>query len=96
MTLDKSISAGNIISWAIMLMGLAFGYAKIESATVQNSKDVLAATALAEKVDKSLREIDTSRQAQINSLTVDVAVLKVTANSIDKKLDTLIVQSQKP
>ncbi len=78
----------------MILAGLVAGYVKLEANTAQNTKDVKAAVEMAERVDRSQRELDTARQAQINSLTVDVAVLKVTATSIDKKLDELIIQSR--
>lgn len=98
MTLDKSISLGSIISWILMLMGLAAGYAKLQSATTQNAKDVFAATELANRVDTNQRTLDASRSAQINALTVDVAVTKATVGSMDKKLDEIIrrINTQNP
>lgn len=94
MTLDKNISIGNIVSWVVIIVGMAIGYSKLDSATSQNAKDVKAATELAERVDRSQRDLDLSRQAQINALTVDVAVLKITASNIDKKLDELVTKSR--
>lgn len=90
MIIDKKITWGNMISWAVILAGLAGGWTKIESATAQNAKDVAAAVTLAEKVETSQRQMDAKRDAQITALTVSVAVTEVTVKSIDKKLDEVI------
>jgi hypothetical protein len=95
MQLDKSITIGNIVSWVLILVGLGMGYAKLESATVQNSKDVRAATELAQKVESSQREIDAVRNSQINSLTVSMAETAITVRFMDKKLDELIIAARK-
>jgi hypothetical protein len=90
MQIDRKVTWGNIISWVLIAGGLVAGYAKLESATQQNTKDVAAAVLLAQRVEESTRTMDARRDSQINSLTVDVAVTKVTVASIDKKLDELM------
>jgi saccharopine dehydrogenase-like NADP-dependent oxidoreductase len=90
MQIDRKVTWGNIISWVLIGCGLVAGYAKLESATQQNTKDVAAAVLLAQRVEESTRAMDARRDSQINSLTVDVAVTKVTVASIDKKLDELM------
>lgn len=95
MQLDKSITIGNIVSWALIIFGLATGYAKLESATAQNAKDVRAATELAQKVETNQREIDAARNSQINALTVSVAKTEITVQYIAKNLDELVAASRK-
>lgn len=96
MQLDKSITIGNIVSWILILIGLGMGYAKLESATIQNAKDVRAATELAQKVESNQREIDTARNSQISALTVSNAEIAITVKYMDKKLDELIAQGRSP
>lgn len=90
MPIDRKITWGNIISWAMIVIGMAVGWGKLQSATEQNTKDVAAAVLLAQKVEENQRMMDAKRDTQINSLTVAVAVTEVTVKSIDKKLDELI------
>jgi hypothetical protein len=90
MIVDRKITWGNIVSWVMIVIGLTTGWVKIESATAQNTKDVAAAVLLAQKVEDNQRTMDSKRDAQINSLTVDVAVMKNTMTSVDKKIDELI------
>jgi low affinity Fe/Cu permease len=92
---DKNISVGNIVSWLMIMLTAAVGFGQLRSSTTQNSKDVAEATALAHRVEESLRSLDTARAAQINALTVDMAVTKLTTTNIDKKLDELIRKSEK-
>lgn len=90
MTIDRSISAGNIVSWVMIVVAVTAGYTKIQSATTQNAKDVAAAIARTDRIEEAARASDARRDAQINSLTVDVAVTKSTVTSIDKKVDELM------
>jgi Flp pilus assembly protein TadG len=90
MQMDKSISIGNVISWIMIIASIAFGWAKLESATAQNTKDAYAAMALAEKVEKAQRDMDYARAEQIQTLTVDMATTKVIVATMDKKLDEII------
>jgi hypothetical protein len=90
MQLDKSITVGNIVSWAMILIGLAVGYGKLESATAQNAKDVKVASDLAHGVQADLRSMDRTTSDKITELKVAVAETKATVNAIDKKLDVLI------
>jgi hypothetical protein len=95
MQLDRNVSIGNIVSWVLMVAAFGVCWGQIKAATYQNTKDVQAATALAHRVEESLRQLDTARSAQINALTVDMAVTKLTTTNIDKKLDELIRKTDK-
>ncbi len=94
MVIDKSITWGNIVSWVMIIIAVSMGYAKLESATQQNAKDVGAAVTLAQKVEDNQRLMDSKRDAQITALTVDVAVTKNTVSSIEKKVDVLIQRKE--
>ncbi len=95
MQIDKNITTGNIVSWSMIMIGLAIGYGKLQSATAQTTKDAQKATEMAAKVEETLRNTDAIRLAQISALTVDIAVTKSTVTSIDKKIDELIRQAKK-
>lgn len=101
MQLEKKITTGNIVSWAMILVGLVAGYVKLETAVAQNVKDVAAATALAAKVEQSLRDLDAVRASQINQITTDMAVTKVivgqmdmTMGKMDKKIDEVLARTK--
>jgi low affinity Fe/Cu permease len=96
MVIDKTITFGNIVSWIMILTGLGFGYAKLISAgehntlaVAQNKVDVQNAVLLAQKVADDTRTMDAKRDAQINSLTVAVAVTRVTLENMDKNLGNM-------
>jgi polysaccharide pyruvyl transferase WcaK-like protein len=82
---SKDVSAALVIAKKV-----EESWARLEGNTIQNAKDVAAALLMAQKVEDSQRAIDARRDAQINSLTVAMAVTEVTVKSIDKKLDELI------
>ena len=86
MELDKKISIGNIISWAIILIGLAAGYTRMQSASEQNAKDVAEAKMIAQNAETRINTLDSIRQAQISDIKVDVAVIKQNVISINEKL----------
>ena len=90
MSIESKVSVGNIVSWLLVLMALASGWAKLESSTLQNAKDVAAASELAFRVEKAQRDAEAINQGKINTLTTDVAVVKETTKNIEKKLDEFI------
>lgn len=99
MQLDKTISFGNIVSWVMIIAGLAVGYGKLASATLQNAKDTQDAKDISTRVENASRQADAARSSQIMQLTVDVAVTKSTMESmktsvvsIEKKIDEFITE----
>lgn len=94
MQIDKNISWGNIISWVVIVSGLAVGYGKVSSATEQNSKDVLEAKAMAASAQEANRQSDLAINSQITALNVALAETKVTIVYMDKKLDELVTNSR--
>lgn len=90
MQIERTVTWGNIVSWAMIIIGGAMGYARLESATEQNAKDVASAMAVAKAVEETSRATDARRDSQINALTVITAETKVTITYMDKKIDELI------
>lgn len=87
MQLDKNISVGNLVSWGLILIGTAFAYSKLDSATLQNTKDVEQAKSAAIRVEGKLEAVETNRSMQIQKIMIDVAVMQKDLSIIDKKLD---------
>jgi hypothetical protein len=94
MQLDRTISWGNIISWVVILSGLAVGYGKIATATEQNAKDVSEAKVLAVAAQEANRQSSQSINAQITAINVALAETRITTIYMDKKLDELIAESR--
>lgn len=94
MQIDKNISWGNIISWVVILTGLAIGYGKIANATEQNAKDVNEAKVLAANAQEANRQSSLAINAQITAINVALAETRITTIYMDKKLDELIAESR--
>lgn len=94
MQIDRNVTWGNIVSWVMILIGLAVGYAGQVAATRQNAKDVAEAKALAVSAAEAVKVSDAIRTTQINALTVSVAETAVTVKYMDKKLDELVADSR--
>jgi hypothetical protein len=90
LTIGKSVTWGNVVSWAMIIVVSGMGYQKMVSTTEQNAKDVAAAITYAQKVEENTRLMDAQRSSQINSLTVLMAETKITVGYMDKKLDELV------
>ncbi len=89
-TIDKTVTVGNIVSWVMIVVAMAVGWTRLQTANEQNAKDVAAAVLLAKEVDNNQRLQESRRDAQINALTVTVAVTEATVKSIDKKIDEVL------
>lgn len=94
MKLDDSISKGNVISWLIMLLGFCVGYGYLQATVNQAKIDAKEAKDEAKRVAENLVQSNTARVAEIGDLRTDMAVVKFTMLSMDKKLDQVLKNKQ--
>lgn len=94
MKLDDSVSKGNIISWLIMLLGFCVGYGYLQATVNQAKTDAKEAKEEAKRVSENLVLSNSARVAEIGELRTDMAVVKVTMLSMDKKLDQVLKNKQ--
>jgi division protein CdvB (Snf7/Vps24/ESCRT-III family) len=95
MHFDKSITAGNIVTWAVLIVSIAMGYAKLQSATLQNAHDARLATELAARVEITQRETERIAIEKISLIREDLAESRATIRGMDKKLDEVIARLNK-
>jgi len=76
MALTKQITAGNLITWALLLISVVTSYVKL-----QGSAEAANATAFEAK------SMANAAQMQVNDVHTSVEVIKERVISIDKRLD---------
>lgn len=95
MQIDRNVSWGNIVSWILLIVGMAIGYGKLASATSQNTRDVQKALEMAEGVRASLIMSDAARNAQITTISVNVAETRTAVQYTEKKVDDILAEIRK-
>jgi hypothetical protein len=88
-SIEPHVTVGNIISWAMIVIGIVVGYTKLTDASAQNQKDVYEAKSLALQVQSSLITSDSAKSKEISEIRTDVAVIKSNVLTISDKIDDI-------
>ncbi len=78
LNINKEVTMGNLVSWALILIAFVAGYARLQGTVAQ--ADINA---------KEAKVVAISAQAQIYLMKTDVEVIKVTTANTEKKVDEL-------
>ena len=92
--LEDTVSKGSVISWLIMLLGFCVQFGYLQATVNQAKADAKEAKEEAKRVSEGLVLSNSARVAEIGELRTDMAVVKVTMLSMDKKLDQVLKHNQ--
>lgn len=78
MTLNKEVTIGNLVSWGMIVVAFVSGYVTLRGDTTH-----------ALQVANEAKETATAASIQINSLKTDIAVIKVTTQNTEMKIEEI-------
>ncbi len=90
MRLDRTISTGNIVSWAMILAGFILGFAHLQATAkmaLQNAEEAKTTAILA---TGKIQDLNIYYLEQGSEIKKDIAVIKATTNMMNQKLDDYI------
>lgn len=94
MRLDRTISAGNIVSWGMILAGFILGFAQLQATSKQALGEAVEAKIQANLVAEKVSDGAIVRARELAEIAKDVAVTKEKVLGLDKKLDDYIRYSK--
>lgn len=77
-SLNLDVSVGNVVSWLVLLLGLAVSYGKMQEVQAANKRENEDIKSRYERLVTSIAEDNKSFAKDLNELKVDVAVVKTT------------------
>ncbi len=87
MRLDRTISTGNIVSWAMILAGFILGFAHLQATAKQALQNSDEAKSIAVGAMAKIQDLNIYYLEQGSEIKKDIAVIKATITQMDKKLD---------
>jgi len=86
---NSEISIGNIVSWALVVVGFIAGYVKLQGAVERSVADLLEVKKSAAVDENRLHNHETAEMERIADMKTDVAVLKTDVRAIRSSLDSI-------
>lgn len=75
---NLDVSVGSVVSWLVLLLGLAVSYGKMQEVQAANKRENEDIKSRYERLVTSIAEDNKSFAKDLNELKVDVAVVKTT------------------